>query len=439
VRLDKVETVVNWVLDNGMYAIVNMHHDNSWLIPTYATEAEVTAKFVAIWKQIANRFKNYNDYLLFELMNEPRVEGSTEEWNGGTTENRDVINHLNQAGLDAVRATGGNNALRFVVLATHAATSLDVAIRDFVIPNDTRIIISQHTYFPYEFCFETGGSSTWGTDADIQACDLEADRIRNFWDSKFIPVIVGECGSVNKDNTADRVTHAQYYANAVRTRGMLPIWWDNGYPDTNQFGLINRSTYEWYFPQIAQALINGAGGADSPPLPTTSPFPGYDCASIPTWDSEIIYDVNDTVVTYNGKVYSNKWWTMGDNPEDSTTQYDVWTFLGLCSSALTPTPAAGTTPAPTIVPTSVTTPAPTDATTTVPTSVPTDEPGTLGDVNGSGSIDIVDALLVAQYYVGLDPANFDIGAADTNCSGSVDIVDALLIAQYYVGLVTQFC
>jgi hypothetical protein len=63
---------------------------------------------------------------------------------------------------------------------------------------------------------------------------------------------------------------------------------------------------------------------------------------------------------------------------------------------------------------------------------------TLGDVNRSGGIDIVDALLTAQYYVGLNPQNFDAAYADVNCSGSIDIVDALLIAQFYVGLITTF-
>ena len=65
--------------------------------------------------------------------------------------------------------------------------------------------------------------------------------------------------------------------------------------------------------------------------------------------------------------------------------------------------------------------------------------GECGDVNNDNSIDIVDALLVAQYYVGLNPLNFDINNADTNCDGNVDIIDALLIAQYYVSLITEFC
>ncbi|MCW8965689.1 MAG: glycoside hydrolase family 3 C-terminal domain-containing protein, partial [Candidatus Pacearchaeota archaeon] len=72
-------------------------------------------------------------------------------------------------------------------------------------------------------------------------------------------------------------------------------------------------------------------------------------------------------------------------------------------------------------------------------TIPTTPPGTLGDVNNDGSVDIVDALLIAQYYVDLNPANLNPEAADTNCDGQIDIVDALLIAQYYVGLSDSFC
>ena len=82
--------------------------------------------------------------------------------------------------------------------------------------------------------------------------------------------------------------------------------------------------------------------------------------------------------------------------------------------------------------------APTATPTPVITSTPT-QAVTLGDVNSNGTIDIVDALMTAQYYVGLIPAGFNTSAADVNCSGSIDIVDALIIAQYYVGLITRFC
>lgn len=93
------------------------------------------------------------------------------------------------------------------------------------------------------------------------------------------------------------------------------------------------------------------------------------------------------------------------------------------------------TPGPTDPPDVTPTPTPvTDTATPTPAEGPT-----LGDVNEDGNIDIVDALVTAQYYVGLDPANFNPDAADVNCDGGVDIVDALLIAQYYVGLISEFC
>jgi hypothetical protein len=72
-------------------------------------------------------------------------------------------------------------------------------------------------------------------------------------------------------------------------------------------------------------------------------------------------------------------------------------------------------------------------------STPPGGTGTLGDANGSGAIDIVDALIIAQYYVGLNPSGFIAANADTNCDGSINIVDALLVAQYYVGLINRFC
>jgi hypothetical protein len=77
--------------------------------------------------------------------------------------------------------------------------------------------------------------------------------------------------------------------------------------------------------------------------------------------------------------------------------------------------------------------------TPAPTAVSTEAPENLGDVNDDGAINIVDALITAQYYVGLNPSGFNTDAADTNCDGSINIVDALLIAQYYVGLISEFC
>lgn len=139
---DRVEEVVNYAFNNDMYVIINIHHDDyqedqqgSWLITTYDKQNEVTNQIGIVWTQIANRFIEYGDYLLFETMNEPREVGSNNEWNGGTQEHRDVVNALNQAAVDAIRATGGNNETRFVMIP-QATASPQAAINDLIFPND---------------------------------------------------------------------------------------------------------------------------------------------------------------------------------------------------------------------------------------------------------------------------------------------------------------
>ena len=163
--LDRVEEVVNYVLDNDMYAIINLHHEeSSWLIPTYSNQEKVTAQIKKLWEQIANRFKNYSDYLIFEAMNEPRVIGSANEWSGGTYENRAVINSLNAAAVNTIRASGGNNAKRFIMIPTHGAAALTETMNDLVIPNnDSRVIVSLHMYSPYYFAMVANSTPTWGS------------------------------------------------------------------------------------------------------------------------------------------------------------------------------------------------------------------------------------------------------------------------------------
>lgn len=261
--IDRVEEVVKYGIDNGMYVILNSHHDE-WVKLYASSQTEVTAKITKLWEQISARFKDYGDYLIFETLNEPRLYGESSEWNGGTADARKVLNAYNLAIVNTIRNSGGNNALRHIMIPTHAATSMEVAQKDLVIPNnDKRIIVSQHTYWPYTFTMENPGSNTWGTASDKSACDTELDRIYNQFCKKGIPVVVGEWGTINKNNTAARTVHAEYYTAAVRKRGMLPVWWDNGDSKAGGFALLNRNAGSWYFPEIVDALIKGSNAAVS--------------------------------------------------------------------------------------------------------------------------------------------------------------------------------
>lgn len=258
--MTRVQKVVNYAINNGMYVILNSHHDE-WVTLTAETQTEVTDKITKIWTQIAEKFRDYDDHLVFEVLNEPRLYGESTEWTGGTAAARSILNSYNHAIVHAIRETGGNNALRHIMIPTHAAAAYDEVQDDLVIPEgDERIIVSQHTYWPYEFSMQKPGLSTWGSQEDKDACDTELDRIYNKFCARGIPVVIGEWGSIDKDNTTARVEHAGYYANACRERGILSVWWDNGVED-EEFGIFNRRELSWFYPEIADAIIQGAGVA----------------------------------------------------------------------------------------------------------------------------------------------------------------------------------
>ena len=258
--LDRVEEIVNYGRANNMYVIINVHHDDEWIIPTAAMTDQVSDRLTKLWTQVANRFKEYSDYVIFETLNEPRYEGTPEEWTGGTAEGRVAVNQYHQVSLDAIRATGGNNSLRQIMISTYAASTLPVAMDALEIPNDDpRTIISLHTYFPFPFTLG-GTDDTWGTDNDRAELEAEMDRIK----AKFIDngkaVVLGEWSSGNQDNTDDRLTHAAFYAQAAAQRGFASIWWDNGNSTVSNDGLaiFNRANLTWPFGEIADTIVEAS-------------------------------------------------------------------------------------------------------------------------------------------------------------------------------------
>ncbi|MEP2278586.1 glycoside hydrolase family 5 protein [Maribacter sp.] len=252
--LDTVENIANFALSNDMYVIINIHHDDEWIIPTYEQAPAVKDRLTKTWTQIANRFKPHGDHVIFETLNEPRHEGSPEEWEGGTTEGRDVVNQYHQVSVDAIRATGGNNAIRKIMVSTYAASTAENALEDYQIPNnDENVIVSIHSYSPYLFSL-AGTDPTWGTQEDKAQLTQEFNTIQNKFESESRAIVMGEWGSTFSDNENDRLAHAEYYANLCAERGICPIWWDNGNAD--EFGIFNRNTLEWVYPEIAEAIVN---------------------------------------------------------------------------------------------------------------------------------------------------------------------------------------
>ncbi|PLK48524.1 glycoside hydrolase family 5 protein [Uliginosibacterium sp. TH139] len=267
-RLDRVEEVVNYGLANGMYVIINVHHHNGWEAPTYANQSTAKDRLGKLWQQIATRFKGYDEHLIFEVMNEPR---SGEDWTG-TAENYAVVNTLNAAALSTIRATGGNNASRLVMLPTYVAGPWDVQINALSLPADNMLAASIHAYIPYSFAMEYPGSSSF---TDTALVDSVFAGLNTRFIAKGIPVVMGEWGTTNKGNYTERVKHAEYYVKAAAKLGIPVIVWDNNIFTTGgeAFGLLNRSTLSWTYPEIVTAIMQGAStmsGASSSAATSTA-------------------------------------------------------------------------------------------------------------------------------------------------------------------------
>ncbi len=252
--LDRVQEIVDYAMDDDLYVILNVHHDDAiWLHPTYSEQAEVTETLTAIWQQLSERFADYDHHLVFEGMNEPRVIGSSTEWSGGTPEERDVINQLFQAFVDTVRATGGLNADRTLIVTSHAQSITKEAVSAVKVPADDHIAVSIHSYAPWDFCGTDDDRSDWGSEADKQELDSNFQYLADTFIKKGIPVLLDEFGAVNKNNTSIRANYYAYYVKSAKAHGITCFVWDNG--TEKEFGLLNRKNLTWYAPSIIEAMM----------------------------------------------------------------------------------------------------------------------------------------------------------------------------------------
>ncbi len=251
--LDRVETVVNYGFNNDMYVIIDIHHDEDIIVPSYDDLEESKKVVTAIWTQVAARFKDYSDKLIFESLNEMRVEGSANEWSGGDAEGRDCVNQLHTASLEAIRSSGGNNATRKVMLSPYAASNNSTAMAALEIPeDDENIIVSIHSYSPYEFCMnEEGTDREWGSDYDKAQLDDMFREIYNLFVAKGIPVIMGEWGSITANAESERAEHAEYYAQRALDFYICPVVWDDG----GNFQILDRSSSTWKYETMADAIV----------------------------------------------------------------------------------------------------------------------------------------------------------------------------------------
>ena len=259
--LSRVKEIVDWCLAEDMYVIINTHHD-LWLehYPTNAKKAELNEKLGKLWTNIATAFADYDGRLAFAGLNEVNAEGN---WGlTPTQENYDVTNSFNQTFVDAVRATGGNNALRNLVVQSYRCNPT-MGLTNLVVPTDptpNRLSVEFHYYDPYSYCSGAAGSyNYWGiafSDKGTVTPDGNEKSLANFfltirekWWEQGLGVVIGEYGCSCHYTTADKATqeaNMQYYMKCLvseaRKNGFAAFVWDNNaYGNgSEKFGIFDR-------------------------------------------------------------------------------------------------------------------------------------------------------------------------------------------------------
>jgi aryl-phospho-beta-D-glucosidase BglC (GH1 family) len=273
--INRVEEVVNYVLDSGMYCIINLHHDNGsgswpWLRADPGNIEWMEEHLAIVWMQIAEHFMNYSDRLIFEGFNE--ILDADSNWTNAGRAAHDAVNRLNQVFVDTVRATGGNNAERFLVVKTYGASTYDDAVSNFVLPNDSaghRLIVGVHSYGTHGFVLRqenapwTETYPDWDYVRNGRLLEEGIARLKANFVDNGIPVIITEFGAQNKNNTVDRQRYAVHLVETAGRYGIAAFWWDDGgqaenAEDVRNFALFDRHNNRWFFPEIAEAIVKAA-------------------------------------------------------------------------------------------------------------------------------------------------------------------------------------
>lgn len=267
---DRVETVINYALNNEMYVIINIHWDGGWWGQFGSSDdtvrAEAWKRYESFWTQISNRYKEYSDRLIFESGNEEigdRLNDKIDGVAGVLTidEQYEMANKINQKFVDIVRASGGNNEARHLLIAGFNTDIAKTCDSRFAMPTDTskngknKLSISVHYYTPGTYCIAEsdqgwGYSDTWGTKEDITELHRNFDKMTKFTKAGY-GVIIGEYGvqSPNKDGIPAFMKEVVTYGTKL---GYCPVLWDSG-------SWYSRTTYKFKYNDVAKVFIDATG------------------------------------------------------------------------------------------------------------------------------------------------------------------------------------
>ncbi len=282
----RVKEVVGWALDAGLYVIINDHHDTAknenlsygqGYYPTEKAKAESLRFLTRVWEQISSEFNNaYDDKLIFEIINEPRLVGHEREWwydanHPDCAKAQKIIVEYEEACIAKIRASGGKNANRFIMVPGYIAQPWAAMADSFRLPNDSakdRLIVSVHMYDPWVFAGEAPGERKF-TQKHKELLKGTFDALNKNFVNKGVPVVIGECGATNKNNLKDREAWFKFYFENAKANGITAILWDNGVVEVGKdknysehFGFYDRLTQQWYFPTLLKAAFEGIEAAE---------------------------------------------------------------------------------------------------------------------------------------------------------------------------------
>jgi endoglucanase len=354
--LARVKQVVDWSLARNLTVVLNSHWDNGWLDENIgnSVNATINAKVRAYWTQIANTFAGYDSRLLFACTNEPSVDTASE---------MSTLLAYEQTFINAVRGTGGNNSTRWLIIQ---GPSTDIDLTDQLmntLPNDPtpgRLVVEVHYYTPYQYTLMTGRDQWWGDkfyfwgagyhtlNPDLQnrnanwGEEADMDALFQKMSAKFvsngIPVLVGEFGAIQRTeypeltgadlnlHLASRTYFHKTVVDKANSKGLRPVYWDNGWAANDGFALIDRNTAAVIDPDNVSALTGG------PALPPPAPPPGATCRA-PAYSPTATYCKGD-IVSYNLRdwMWENKRGKGACGGNDAPGgAADPWKDLGVCA------------------------------------------------------------------------------------------------------------
>ena len=272
--LARVKEIVDYARNAGMYVIINDHWDGGWWgmfgSANADTRQEARDIYTSMWTQIAEYFKDYSDYLIFEGANEElgfRLNDTDIAKDSGSLSDADcfaVTNEINQMFVDTVRATGGNNEYRFLLIPGFGTDVTNTCKTEFVMPQDpdnqivyesaetdngaySRLLVSVHYYDPSGYCIFTS-QANWGSKQDYEDMNKMLRKMQRFT-TAGIGVVIGEYGVLMENNQL-KENAAAYYDNFINNcdlYGYVPLLWDcNNLYSRNECKIIDEDLAQMY-------------------------------------------------------------------------------------------------------------------------------------------------------------------------------------------------